>query len=73
MEREIKDLKQQVTYLTEDIDRKNTTIRLLEQDKIVQEQDVLALADELDQIRRQYKDIEELNANQNQVIRSLEA
>lgn len=73
MEREIKDLKQQVTYLTEDIDRKNTTIRLLEQDKIVQEQDVLALADELDQIRRQNKDIEELNANQNQVIRSLEA
>ena len=48
MEREIKDLKQQVTYFSEDVERKKNTIRLLEQDKRVQDQDVLALADELE-------------------------
>ena len=72
MEREIHDLKQQIINLEDDLDKRNSTMKLFEQEKRVLDQDVVALADELNQCKHNNKEIQQLNFNQNQVIRNLE-
>ena len=72
MEREIHDLKQQIINLEDDLDKRNSTMKLFEQEKRVLDQDAVALADELNQCKHNNKEIQQLNFNQNQVIRNLE-
>jgi hypothetical protein len=43
--------------LTDDLDRKNSNIKIFEQEKRLKDQDVIALADELDLCRLENKDI----------------